>query len=288
MSVLTFPHYQPPAAQAALLQQLFLTQKPIWCIPTPLLNNWLSTLAGDGRVLTLVEGTLPLNFDDGWLRDGDLFQLCEEPLLPTSRPHGKLDDLLTDLSKHQDYRCLLFLHAHPESGAQLEIEGTIERLNQEGLNPSYVADVSLTLGRIPFYLDAWGLDAAFACANGYAICASEIPTGLGLAQVPTLPAGLEASIAMILAHAGEDWWQHPSDASLANRWNQIHLQASEERQWQRESNVLPLTEFPVSDLTLWMRTQEESLLDEAAKLGDVFAMAEPSMLDLHIVWIGQD
>lgn len=283
----TFPLFPAPDFLLPTLQMLFRTRQPVWALPAPLGHNWLAELAGTGRVLTLAEGTLPFAPEEGWLRGGDLYLLSEKALWTWNRPQGSLDELKVDLAQHGDYRVALFLHAHPETGALVEVELTLQELRGQVPHLLAVADVTHTLGRVPFYTDAWGLHAAFAMAGGYLIAAGPVPPGMAVQS--QLPLALKSAFSQLLAHAGEDFQAQPDELALARNWQALHADARLLRQGLVSQGLKLHTAEPLGPLcTVVTGPLTEEVIQQLARQGDVVETELPGQPEtpVFLVWHG--
>jgi hypothetical protein len=283
----TFPLFPAPDLLLPSLQMLFRTRQPVWAIPAPLGHNWLAELAGAGRVLTLAEGTLPFAPEEGWLRGGDLYLLSENALWTGNRPQGSLDDLQADLTQHADYNVALFLHAHPETGALVEVELTLQELRGPLPNLLAVVDVTHTLGRVPFYTDAWGLHAAFAMAGGYLIAAGPVPPGMAVQS--QLPLALKSAFLQLLSHAGEDFQDQPDELALTRNWQELHADARLLRQNLISQGIRFLTPEPQGPLcTIIAGPLSEEVIQQLARQGDVVQTELPNQpeLPVFLLWHG--
>jgi hypothetical protein len=199
----------------AALHYALGTQHPVYGLPTAeALRQALAPWVAQGWVL-LVEGGAQRGAGSWfqWLQavaGARLFRLS-----PAAAQH----DLARYLTPASPVRVLLAPHADPGTGVHLDLEELFFRTHALRPDVLCIADVSHSLGLVPFYANAWGAGAVVYSRSslGHWVCTAQ-PLGGSPAPGGLTPLMLRYALAA-------------QQQGLPQLWNATHAEARAFRAW---------------------------------------------------------
>ena len=251
------------------LQGLFLTQHPVLLIPgngSGVFQTVLASLfnAGD-KVIVINNG----KFGKRWALVSEYLGFdLEEVIYPWGEYPSSTDDWVTNIAKLAP-KGVILVHSETSTATVCDLESIAWTLRQQCPETIIVADTLTSVGIIPFYMDAWGIDVAVTTSQK----ALEAPAGAGFVAVspnaiqhlkPSTGYNAFSLYSALEAHYKDEVMSTPTtqilmgvDASLTSihqetlpiRWNRVHTRASHFRTELRNMGATLPSSQPADGLT---------------------------------------